>query len=117
MIPKTGWRDMESAPTDGTIIFLISRQYNSPNGPAQVQPGHWLCDGDGKNWGWKRPWAPGWTVYADGWMTVEEFYRATAHVEEFDIETPADEPHHVKAAREIGDCFDEEQAAEMDFDL
>lgn len=91
MIPKTGWRDMESAPTDGTIIFVVSHLYNKKDNPRQVQSAQWLCEPDGKNWTWRRPWSAGWKVYADGWMTVEEFYKATAHVESFEVddETPA----------------------------
>ena len=114
MIPKTGWRDMESAPKDGTIIFVVSHIYNKGENPRQVQCAQWLCDADCKNWDWRRPWSSGWKVYADGWMTVEEFYKAVQNVQPTDATLPpAEEPHHVKAAREIGDCFDDA----LDFDL
>ena len=84
MLPKTGWRDMESAPKDGTIIFAVSRLYNKANGPQQVQAAQWLCDTTGKQWEWCRPWSNGWKVYVDGWMHVDEFYEAMQNVQPVD---------------------------------
>jgi len=62
--------------------------YNKPDQGLQVQPGHWFCDDKGKNWGWKRPWAPGWTVYASGWMTFEDFKQAQARETEPNLPMP-----------------------------
>lgn len=91
MIPKTGWRDMESAPKDGTIIFVVSHLYNKDGNPRQVQAAQWLCESGGTKWDWRRPWSGGWKVYADGWMHVEEFYAAVQGNQpvEIDDETPA----------------------------
>ncbi len=73
MIPKTGWKPMTSAPRDGTIIIVKFRSFNAKDGKQTVQPAQWLCDCDGVNWGWKKPWSMGTTAYADEWMTLAEF--------------------------------------------
>jgi len=88
MIPKSGWRSMDEAPKDGTIIVVRYSQYNGKSGPDKVQFCHWLCDDNGEKWGWKRPWGTGHMTYADVWMPVTEFYTAQeieASEPEFDL--------------------------------
>jgi hypothetical protein len=118
MIPKTGWRDMESAPKDGTIIFVVSHLYGKTEGPKQVQSAQWLCDPECKDWQWRRPWSAGFKVYADGWMHVEEFY------EQCRAET--DRKYYEDAVRKLETVDDETPAGmsalnaaaeELDFDL
>lgn len=75
MIPKSGWRPVASAPTDGTIVMARSRQWNNPNAAYQVQPAQWLCDPEGKNWTWRKPGAQGTTVYMDDWMSFEDLQK------------------------------------------
>lgn len=78
MIPKNGWKDMDCAPKDGSVIMVRSREWNNPNAKYQVQPAQWLCEMDGKNWRWRLPHRQGTTVWADDWMTFEEFQDAQA---------------------------------------
>lgn len=76
MIPPLGWRPMEDAPRDGTVVMVRSREWNNPSAAFQVQPGQWLCDMKGEDWRWRLPYRQGTTIYADGWMTFEEFQQA-----------------------------------------
>lgn len=78
MIPKNGWKPMEDAPKDGTVIMVVHHLYNQCSQPKQVQAAHWFCNEKGTDWGWKRPWCSGWVAYADAWMTFEEFKAAQA---------------------------------------
>lgn len=55
MIPKNGWKDMETAPTDGTVIMARYHPKDVMAGKFDtntwmVHPVQWLCDERGKNW-------------------------------------------------------------------
>jgi hypothetical protein len=78
MIPKTGWKTMDTAPTEGEIIVVKFREWNKKDGKSQVQPAQWLPDSNGANWGWRKPWCFGTTANADEWMTFSEFQAAQA---------------------------------------
>lgn len=73
MIPDKGWKPMEDAPRDGTIILTRSREWNVPSGKLQVQAAQYLCNDKGHDWTWRRPGAMGTTVHSDAWMTISEF--------------------------------------------
>jgi len=74
-IPTNG-KPMESAPRDGTIILVVSREWNNPSAAFQVQAAQWLCDNRGKDWRWRKPGSMGTTVHADTWFTISEFQEA-----------------------------------------
>ena len=76
MIPKNGWKDMDSAPQDGTILIARYIAWNKYGQPDQIHAVQWLCDDKGQNWTWRHPWTPGRTAYAHSWMTYEEFKAA-----------------------------------------
>lgn len=83
MIPKNGWKDMDTAPTDGTVIMARYHPKDVMAGKFDtntwmVHPVQWLCDGRGKNWQWSLPGRMGAGAYALGWMTFAEFQRAQA---------------------------------------
>lgn len=82
MIPKNGWKDMDCAPKNGSVIIVRSREWNNPNAKLQVQPGQWLCAMDGTDWRWRLPDRQGTTIHADAWMTFEEFQEAQAEEEQ-----------------------------------
>ena len=73
MIPKDGWKPMTSAPRDGTVIMVLYREFNAKEGKAAIQPAQWLCDLQGSNWCWRKPWSQATTAHADQWMTYQEF--------------------------------------------
>lgn len=96
MIPEIGWKDMTTAPTDGTPIMaryhprdVIRDRFNIEI--WSVHPVQWLCDERGKNWQWSSPYRMGSGAYALGWMTFTEFQaaqaaqRPAAQLVEFDL--------------------------------
>ena len=86
MIAMDGWKSMESAPKDGTIIMVRYREFGTRDGKIKVQASQWLCDEVGEVWTWRAPWRPGTATHADGWMTYTEFLAAqTNKVEAFDL--------------------------------
>lgn len=89
MIPKTGWRDMESAPRDGTILIAKYRHNNARDGKVAIHAVQWLPDESGANWTWRKPWHFGTMHYVDAWMTPEQFMQAQIEEEtipkEFDL--------------------------------
>jgi hypothetical protein len=89
MIPQTGWKAMKDAPRDGTIIIVKFREFNAKDGKIAVQAAQWFCDGQGENWGWKKPWHTGIIAHADVWMLPQDFQRlgerAPAESVEFDL--------------------------------
>lgn len=80
MIPTNG-RPMADAPKNGEIILAVSREWNNPNAPLQVQAAQWLCDRKGDNWAWREPGRMGTTVHATCWFTFAEFQKAQATME------------------------------------
>jgi hypothetical protein len=82
MIPVTGWRDMDSAPQDGTIIIVLHREFNKSQGKPRIQPAQWLCDHQGENPTWRMPWKMDAPVFADKWMPVKDLLTQTS---EFDL--------------------------------
>jgi hypothetical protein len=83
MIPKNGWKDMGSAPTDGASIMaryhprdVIRERFDTDT--WRVHPVQWLCDEHGRNWQWCAPGRPGAGSFALGWMTFAEFQAAQA---------------------------------------
>lgn len=76
MIPQNGWKSMESAPRDGSVFMVKYREYGKKDGPEHIQACQYLCDENGGDWRWRKPWHTGTTVHADGWMTVAELVKA-----------------------------------------
>ena len=69
-IPSAGWRDMDDAPRDGTIIVVRYHPWNDKRNAPQVQMAQWSSwTGCGE---WRPPFDLNSSVYADGWMTIEE---------------------------------------------
>lgn len=98
MIPEKGWKPMESAPRNGEILMVKSREWNHPGAALQVQPGQWLCNSKGQDWRWRLPDRQGTTVYADGWMTFSEF-RAAQQAAGFDEKAPQAAPPPMTPSR------------------
>lgn len=88
MIPKNGWKDLDCAPRDGTAIMVKSREYNHPGADFQVNAAQWLCDPKGKDWRWRKPGCMGTIVFADEWMTFEQFQQAQADEEQPSLTFP-----------------------------
>ena len=64
------WKDMASAPHDGTVIAVRFHLFNRPDMDEGVQVAQWL-DGE-----WRTPLVLGSKVYADAWAPVEEVRKA-----------------------------------------
>lgn len=86
MIPKNGWKSMDTAPQDGTPIMaryhpkdVIAGKFDTST--FLVHPVQWLCDERGMNWQWSTPYQQGRGAYALGWMTFEQFQAAQADEE------------------------------------
>lgn len=83
MIPKNGWKHMETAPTDGTVIMARYHPKDVMTGKFdmdvwKVHPVQWLCDENGKNWRWSLTGRMDALAYTDSWMTFEEFQQQQA---------------------------------------
>lgn len=76
MIPKDGWRSMESAPRDGQIILVRYQAFDATGAIYRVQTAMWLPDQEGENWGWRAPAPTHWRPKADGWMYITDFSQA-----------------------------------------
>jgi hypothetical protein len=70
------WRDMASAPRDGTIIAVCYHPWNIKSNPLKIHAAQWLVSGGGLTWEWREPYQPDTKVYADGWLTFEEINKA-----------------------------------------
>lgn len=81
MIPRNGWKEMGTAPRDGSIILVRYSEWNDKSRRQLVQPAQWLPDVDGTKWTWRAPWRPGTITHADAWMTFAEFQAAQVAAE------------------------------------
>lgn len=112
MIPSLElWHKLETAPRDGSPFMVIYREFGRKDGKLKVQAAQYLCNEDGAEWRWRNPFHVGQTVYAEGWLRLEELITyQDAAPEEF--ERPAPKP-----AEPEEDEFANFQAPEQDFDL
>ena len=71
-IQKLPWRDMESAPRDGSIIAVCYHPWDDKSNPLKIQAAQWLTDGYGVEYKFRQPYQPDTSVYAEGWLTFDE---------------------------------------------
>lgn len=76
MIPTKGWKSMDSAPRDGSIIMVKYFAYNSPSEALMIAAAQWLPSSKGGAWRWCHPWTPDRVQFADAWMALEELLAA-----------------------------------------
>lgn len=75
-IEELPWRDMESAPRDGTIFPVCFHPWDVKTNPLQIQAAQWLVSAGGLNYDFRSPHQPDTTVYAKGWLTWDELNTA-----------------------------------------
>lgn len=79
-IPKHGWKPMDTAPQDGKPFIAIFPEYGMKDGRTAMQPVWWMCDSQGKSWGWKKFGSMDSTAHAEGWMWPHELLLCMAEM-------------------------------------
>jgi len=68
-----GWKDMETAPGDGSIFVVYFHEWNKDTNPIRYQLAQKLPALLRQDNNFHHPWEPDNEVYANGWMTLADF--------------------------------------------
>lgn len=69
-----GWQSMEKAPKDGTIIVVVYSPWNMHSNEQRYQLAQWIETSPyAREDRFCAPWEPDAGVFADAWMSLEDF--------------------------------------------